>query len=354
MYAQKIGPATRKGGSICRSAVELVRKPPVVAVIRAEGAIHAGTSKTMEKDGKSTIGSDSTCHAIRSAHNDKNVKVILLRVNSGGGSAIASDLIYRELLVAKDKGIKVVVSMGAVAASGGYYMSAPADTIFASPTTLTGSIGVVLGKFDFSGLWNKFGISFDDVRMDENSTYFSATKPYTEQGEAQRELALDSVYEDFKGKVALGRNLTADQIEAVAQGRVWTGVQAKERGLVDRLGGYHEALAYATELAVEGWTGCGGKDRAVVAAYPPPMSLFKKILLGAPQHSDSPNAVTSAVAGLINVLPGIHQSMRFLNTASSVVSMATHGRSESSMSSALSDVETIGSGDVCMASFIAL
>jgi protease-4 len=177
------------------------------------------------------------------------VKAILFRVDSPGGSAVASETIWRETVRAQKAGKPVIVSMGDLAGSGGYYVAAGATKIVAQPGTLTGSVGVIAGKVVTRKLWEKLGISWDWVGYGENAGMFSLIEDFTPAQRQRFETELDSVYGTFKSRVAEGRHMTADQVEAIAKGRVWTGEEALEKGLVDALGGYGTALALAREAA---------------------------------------------------------------------------------------------------------
>lgn len=217
-----------------------------VAVVYAEGNIVNGDGEL------GSIGGEKYARTIRKIRKDDNVKAIVLRVNSGGGSSLASDMIWRELQLAKEQGITVVASMGDVAASGGYYISSNADRIFAEDRTITGSIGVFGMLFNFRGLLSdKMGINMDTVRIGEYAM-LNGGSPYYEFGEKEGQViqeSVDNVYKIFKQRVSDGRGMTMEAVEEVAQGRVWLGTKAKELGLVDELGGLAEALTYAAETA---------------------------------------------------------------------------------------------------------
>jgi protease-4 len=215
-----------------------------IAIIYAQGDIVGGHS-----DRKGTIASDDYIKDIRKAREDKNVKAILFRVNSGGGSALASEVIWRELSLAK-KVKPVVVSMGDYAASGGYYISCMADSIFAEPNTLTGSIGVFGVMFNMQDFFkNKLGVTFDGVKTAPYADLGSVGRPLSEVERKFIQNGVDSTYATFKSRVVAGRKLPADVVDSIAQGRVWSGEQAKKIGLVDHLGGINEALACAARLA---------------------------------------------------------------------------------------------------------
>jgi len=214
-----------------------------IAVIYAQGIIIPG-----EGD-ETTIGSECISATIRKAREDKNVKAIVLRVNSGGGSALASDVILREMLLAKAEK-PVVVSMGDVAASGGYYIACGANKIVATPTTITGSIGVISAIPNMQTFFNnKLGITFDEVKTNEFADFIPFERPMNQQEKKIMERMTDNIYEVFITHVANGRNMTKEQVDAIAQGRIWIGSDAQEIGLVDKLGGLNDAIELAAELA---------------------------------------------------------------------------------------------------------
>lgn len=212
---------------------------PNVAVIVAEGAI------TVDGD---EMTSEKVCKYFREVRNNDKIKVVVFRINSPGGSALASEEIWREVsLTTKKK--KVIVSMGDVAASGGYYISTPASTIFAEPTTITGSIGV-FGVIPYTGAFmeNKLGLTFDRVQTNKHSV-LSTNRKLTPEELSLIQTEVDNIYTQFKKRVADGRGLTAAQVQTIARGRVWTGADALKIGLVDKLGGVNDALAFAIKEA---------------------------------------------------------------------------------------------------------
>ena len=223
--------------------------PATVALIYGLGQVHGGSSRRRALAGRHSMGSDSIARAFRRAAEDDGVKAIIFRIDSGGGSYVASDVIRREVLRARRRGKPVVVSMGNVAGSGGYFIAAPADRIIAQPATLTGSIGVAAGKVVIKGLSEKLGVSWDHIAGNPNATFWSAARDYDPAQRARLERLLDTVYHDFVSKVAEGRNLQLEQVSAAAGGRVWTGEDARERGLVDELGGYAATLGAVREIA---------------------------------------------------------------------------------------------------------
>ena len=213
-----------------------------VALIYGVGAVQRGRNSSDPLQGSLTMGSETVAGAFRAATEDKDVKAILFRVNSPGGSYVASDTIWREVVRARQAGKPVIVSMGTLAGSGGYFVAMAADKIVAQPGTITGSIGVLGGKVVTRGLWDKAGVTFDEVHSGTNANMFDNYKDYSPEEWARFEAWLDRVYEDFTGKVAEGRKLPKEKVLQIAKGRIWTGEDAKSLGLVDELGGYPAAL----------------------------------------------------------------------------------------------------------------
>jgi protease-4 len=231
-----------------RDRVEVFDTRPKVALIFVDGEILSGESQDAGFGSGSVAGSDTISKALRNAAEDDSIKAVVLRVNSPGGSGSASDVIAREVenTVAQKP---VIVSMGDYAASGGYYVSAPATAIVAGPTTITGSIGVFFGKFVLKGLFDKLGITNDYVDFGEGGSFASASRRWTPADEAKVEGLASRFYDRFLNLVAENRHMDVEAAHEIAQGRVWTGVQAKEVGLVDELGGFDRALALAKEKA---------------------------------------------------------------------------------------------------------
>ncbi|MFF4775075.1 signal peptide peptidase SppA [Microtetraspora fusca] len=221
----------------------------VVALVHGLGAIRLGRSGRSPLGGGASMGSDTICAALRSARRDDRVKAIVFRVDSPGGSYVASDAIWREVVLARKAGKPVVVSMGDLAASGGYFVSMAADVIVAQPGTLTGSIGVFGGKPVVGELLGKIGVVTEMVAEGANAGMFSPTREFSGQQWDRVNAWLDRIYEDFVGKVAQGRGLDRDRAHELARGRVWTGADALESRLVDELGGLEDALALARKKA---------------------------------------------------------------------------------------------------------
>ncbi len=218
-----------------------------IAIIHATGLILSGDSQVSPTQGF-IMGGDSVAADLRRARKDSSIKAIVLRIDSGGGSVVASEVIRREVELAHDAK-PVVVSMGDVAASGGYWIAAPANKIVADPNTITGSIGVIIGKFNVSGLYNLLGMSTDSVTTSDNATLFSLQQNFTPAQRAWIEKSIHETYDQFVRGVAQGRGMTVEAVDKIGKGRVWSGAQAKEQGLVDELGGVDTAIRVAKQLA---------------------------------------------------------------------------------------------------------
>lgn len=220
-----------------------------IALIYGLGGVARGRGGYNPVVGSWTMGSETVASAFRKAVKDADVKAIVFRVDSPGGSYVASDTIWREVSRAKAAGKPVVVSMGNVAASGGYFVAMNADRIVAEPATITGSIGVLAGKFVTPAMWEKIGVTFDQVESGANANFWNSSRSFSEAEWARFNAGLDRIYDDFTTKVATGRRLPKETVLEIAKGRVWTGEDAKARGLVDELGGLAAAVRAAKELA---------------------------------------------------------------------------------------------------------
>ncbi|MRG43700.1 signal peptide peptidase SppA [Chitinophaga sp. SYP-B3965] len=232
-----------------------------IALIYAEGDIVGGSADK-------AIASEDFIKTIREARQDKDIKAIVFRVNSPGGSALASEGIWRELTLAR-KAKPVIVTMGNYAASGGYYISCMADSIFAEPTTLTGSIGVFAILPNMQAFFNnKLGITFDAVKTAEYADLGSTSRPLTEKEKFMVQRSVDTIYATFKNRVTEGRKLQATIVDSIAQGRVWTGIQARKMGLVDRLGGIDDAVNCAARMA--------NVAEVKIVAYPKPKDPYQQ------------------------------------------------------------------------------
>jgi protease-4 len=269
---------------------------PTIALIYASGLIQRGRDDASPLADSGTLGADGLVQAFRMAERDPDVRAILFRVDSPGGSATASESIWRATVQAKAAGKKLIVSMGNVAGSGGYYVAAAADKIVAEPATLTGSIGVVGGKVLISGLLDKIGAGTSAVQVGDSAGLFSAFEDFTPDGYRRFEAFLDDVYAGFKDRVAEGRKLDPAAVEALAKGRIWSGEDAKSRGLVDALGGYATALALAKSQA-----GIAADSEVYVELFPPPRDAASQLIarvLGDDSDTDDARALTHAVATL--------------------------------------------------------
>jgi len=224
-------------------------KGPGIALIYGTGLIVQGGGEKNPLTQTAEMNAREVARAFRDAFRDSDVRAILFRIDSPGGSAVASETIWREVVRARERGKPVIVSMSSTAGSGGYYIAAPADKIVAEPATLTGSIGVLAGKLVIAELLNKLRINVDTVERGANSGMFSALRDFTPAERQRLDAFLDQTYRGFKAHVAAGRRLSDEAVEAVAKGRVWSGEDAKKNGLVDELGGYAVALRLAREAA---------------------------------------------------------------------------------------------------------
>ena len=222
---------------------------PKIAIIEAKGLMVTGDSFIDPLTGTQVMGADTIVSAIQEAKGDDSIKAVVLRIDSGGGLVVAADIIWRALVQLTE--VKpLVVSMGDVAASGGYYIAAPANVIIAEPGTITGSIGVVSGKYSLKGLYEKLGIQKEILKRGEHADFYTDYGDYPPSEQEIIQQQIKEIYDDFITKVALGRSeLTTTEVDELGRGRIWSGRQAKENGLVDELGGLSLALAIAQEYA---------------------------------------------------------------------------------------------------------
>ena len=239
-----------------------------VALVYAEGVINFGTNGN-DLQGNQTVGSETLTSAIRAAREDAEIEAIVLRVDSPGGVAVAADVMWRELdLASAEK--PLIVSMSDLAASGGYYIAAPADVIVAHPGTLTGSIGVYGGKYVAGETLETLGVNVEVVTDGTHADLFSPTTQFSDSARQAVQAQIDDTYERFLQVVADGRGLSRDQVHQIAQGRVWTGRQAYDNGLVDELGGLHRAVEIAKTEA-----GIAAETPITLVTYPQPRSFFE-------------------------------------------------------------------------------
>ncbi|GEJ59411.1 signal peptide peptidase SppA [Anaeromyxobacter diazotrophicus] len=253
-----------------------------IAVVRVEGAIAAGRSRSAPLGDDGIAGAETIAALVKRAAGDREVAAIVLRVDSPGGDGLASDLIWREVVQARRAGKPVVASMGDLAASGGYLVSVAADAIVAEPSTLTGSIGVFALKPDLSGLLGKLGVSTVTVKRGRHADLQSFTRRWTEEERALVEREVRAFYGVFVSRVAEGRHLGREAVEQVAQGRVWTGAQALERGLVDALGTFDDAVRLAKERA-----GLPADEEVELAAFEPEHGFLGDLAGGLELQADA-------------------------------------------------------------------
>ncbi len=243
----------------------------VIALVYGVGQVIRGKSSS-SMSGGDMMSSGVMMEAFRRIREDGDVDVVVFRIDSPGGSPVASATIDHEVQLTREAGIPVIVSMGDVAGSGGYYVAMSADTIFAQPMTLTGSIGVAGGKMVFGNLLNRLGIVHEDTHVGNQAMIFSVFKDPTQKEKEKLNAMMDRIYQDFTQGVMAGRKLTVEEIDSVARGRIWTGADAKGVKLVDELGGLYEAIQKARELA-----GAPEDAESVLRIYPRKKSLMEII-----------------------------------------------------------------------------
>ena len=288
---------------------------PKVAIIEAKGLMLTGDSFVDPFLGTQVMGADTITRVIREVKDNSDIKAVVLRIDSGGGLVTAAHTIWREL-VRLTQVKPLVVSMGDVAASGGYYIAAPADTIVAEPGTITGSIGVISGKYSFKGLYEKLGVHKEILKRGEHADFYTDYGDYPPSEQAILQKQVQEIYDDFIKKVALGRTeLTIEDVDRLGQGRIWSGRQAQENGLVDRLGGLSLALAIARERA-----GLGEKSFEIVQF--PKKTWLSQIFGTLPlpftierENSDLKNVVeeTESLLQFIRQYGGLNTTMRLIN-----------------------------------------
>ena len=274
---------------------------PEIAVIYCEGTIMPGESSPPYYGGERTMGSSTIMRALRNAREDKDIEAVVLRVDSPGGSGLASDLIWREVILTREEK-PVVVSMSDYAASGGYYISMAADAVVAQPGTLTGSIGVYSGKFNLSELYDKLGLSVESVERGHYAGMLSTARSFTPEERKKLEGMVEDFYHSFVTKAAEGREKDPSEIDRVARGRVWSGAQAVEVGLVDQVGGFRTALDTAKLLA-----GIDLEDEVSLVLLPTQRTLLEELL-------DTPRSSSSSTDALLEIFPELGDSLAHLLT----------------------------------------
>jgi protease IV len=288
------------------------RSKPTIAVVTLEGGIVNGRGgRQFLPLGSSNAGGDTIAAALREVATDDSVSAIVLRVDSPGGSVTASETIWREVKRARERGKPVVASMGTMAASGGYYVSMDADAIVANPGTITGSIGVLSGKLVIRDLKERLGVGSDTVRTNANADVWSADELFTPEQQADREAEADLIYADFVERVAAGRKLSTEAVDAVARGRIWTGADALERGLVDELGGFRTAVRRAKVLA-----GLDEDTDVRIVSYPGSslLDLVRPRASSQPAAASLPDAVGALLGRTVTgVVQQIEQTLSGVN-----------------------------------------
>jgi protease IV len=310
LYLSRYARATGPGGP-ARPSIPGRGPKSTIAVVTVAGSIVSGRGGSRLPFGSSNAGADTIGAGLREAAHDDSVSAIVLRVDSPGGEVTASETIWREVKKARERGKPVVASMGAVAASGGYYVSMGADAIVANPGTITGSIGVLTGKLVARDLKHRLGVGSDAVRTNANADAWSVNAPFTPEQHAQVEAEADLFYNDFVQRVAQGRHLSVEAVEAVARGRVWTGADAFDHGLVDELGGLRAAVRRAKVLA-------GLDEDAKVRLVGYPGSSVWDFLRPQPSSQPAATSLPDALGALItqSVVGIIEQAQRSLTGAS--------------------------------------
>ncbi len=293
-----------------------------IALIYGSGLIVSGGGSSGLLAGPEEMAATRMTRAFRDAVRDPKVRAILFRIDSPGGSVVASETIWRDVVFARERGKPVIVSMGDVAGSGGYYIAAPADKIVAEPATLTGSIGVLAGKLVVADLLKKIGISTDAVQFGANAAMSSATSPFSQFARSRLGAFLDATYQGFKEHVAAGRHMTPDAVEAVAKGRVWTGEEAKARGLVDALGGFEAALRMAEQAA--GISPGAPIQLTVFPRHEGPAEFLYKRLTGR-EREDDDNLGVSSLARAVEAAAPVLQRIETVFGASGVLTMPPIG-----------------------------
>jgi len=272
---------------------------PTIALIYGVGLVHRGVSEYDILFDSPSMGSDTVAAAFRAAAADDKVKAILFRINSPGGSYVASDTIWREVVQAKQAGKPVIVSMGNVAGSGGYFVAVPATKIVAQPATITGSIGVVGGKILTREFWREhIGVTWDEVHTNENATFAAATHDFSPQQWQKVQELLDRVYADFTTKVAQGRQMQKSKVLSLAKGRIWSGQDAKRHGLVDELGGFDVALRLARMQV-----GLDADAPVTLKQFPRPKRLLESLVERGPDSSQPAAQIVAAYQVLETVRP---------------------------------------------------
>jgi protease IV len=270
-----------------------------IALVYGVGAVQRGTGGFSPISG-SAMGSDTVAGALRAAREDGDVRAIIFRVDSPGGSYVASDTIWRETQLCRKAGKPVIVTMGNLAGSGGYFVAMGADKIVAQPGTITASIGVLGGKLLSKGFWDKLGITWDEVHTSENGTMFTGIQDYTPKEWDKFEQWLDRVYTDFTSKVAEGRKMPKEKVLQIAKGRIWSGADALNLGLVDALGGFDVALDLAKDAAK-----IPAGDDVNIVLFPRKRTLLETLSQQTPDNSENQAWARAAIQLGVELRPAL-------------------------------------------------
>lgn len=304
-YDEALEAATVNGGEMVDIADYAAAAPTVetkdkIALIYGVGVIQRGKSQANPLSQSAVMGAETIAQALRDAVDDESVRAILFRVDSPGGSYVASDTVWREVQRAKAAGKPVIASLGEVAASGGYFVSMGANVVVAQPGSITGSIGVFAGKLALDEFWKKLGVSWDEVHIGANAPMWSANREFSPEAWARMEDILDRIYADFTAKAASGRGIDPQAMDRLARGRIWTGADARANGLVDELGGYGVALRLAKQAA-----GIPADQAVTVQQFPrpkAPLEFIAEIFRTGHVPSGGASAEMSRLVGLMRPL----------------------------------------------------
>ncbi len=310
LMEEKAGCAVRTPLSRYRPSILPQTGGTTVALIVAEGEIERGLAERDPFGRRSSVGSYTFAKAVRDAAADPEVKAIVFRINSPGGSVVASETIWHEVVeTVRASGKPLIVTMSSVAASGGYYIAMAADHIIAEPATVTGSIGVIVGKMYTPEFWKKLGITFDSEQFGKNARLFSSLTRLDGDQKALLDRTLDDIYDTFVSRVAAARKKKPEEVEEVAKGRIWSGADALEKGLVDELGGYRAAFA-----AVRSRLGRSPESLRVIKPFPREPSIVDFVLQRDREDEEGGGAVIAPLKKVIRGIAAVGNLLEALET----------------------------------------
>lgn len=310
LMEEKAGCAVRTPLSRYRPSILPQTGGTTVALIVAEGEIERGLAERDPFGRRSSVGSYTFAKAVRDAAADPEVKAIVFRINSPGGSVVASETIWHEVVeTVRASGKPLIVTMSSVAASGGYYIAMAADHIIAEPATVTGSIGVIVGKMYTPEFWKKLGITFDSEQFGKNARLFSSLTRLDGDQKALLDRTLDDIYDTFVSRVAAARKKKPEEVEEVAKGRIWSGADALEKGLVDELGGYRAAFA-----AVRSRLGLSPESLLVIKPFPREPSIVDFVLQRDREDEEGGGAVIAPLKKVIRGIAAVGNLLEALET----------------------------------------